>query len=136
MADETVSNVQRCQVPMWSRGCPDGFCGKDAYGSQLPKAILEYERHYGPNNRIPYCHGACCPDHGGPRADEVRVYMDGYTAEGRPMWCAVMPDFINLQESAAGFDGNPLVAKANLAAEIKADAKPTQGGRSLTATGK
>jgi hypothetical protein len=31
------------------------------------------------------------------------------------MWCAVDPGFENLQESPAGFDGNPFVALANLA---------------------
>jgi hypothetical protein len=43
--------------------------------------------------------------------------MDGYTNEGRPMWCAVAPDFENLQESPAGFDGNPITALANLRIE-------------------
>ncbi len=42
------------------------------------------------------------------------------------MWCAVQPDFINLHESHAGFDGNPVVAVAKLRAAIaKAEeAKP------------
>ncbi len=40
------------------------------------------------------------------------------------MWCAVMPDFINLQESPAGFDGNAIRAVANLRAAIaKAEGK-------------
>jgi hypothetical protein len=38
--------------------------------------------------------GLACPIHGGP---DVRTFMDGNA------WCAVAPDFINLQESPAGF---------------------------------
>ncbi len=30
------------------------------------------------------------------------------------MWCAVLPDFENLQESPAGFDGDPRVALRKL----------------------
>jgi len=30
------------------------------------------------------------------------------------MWCAVMPDFVNLQESPAGFSGNAVAAVKNL----------------------
>jgi len=36
------------------------------------------------------------------------------------MWCAVMPGFVNLQESDAGFSGDPLLAIANLRAALKA----------------
>lgn len=105
----------KCRVPMWMGGFPSGHCDKEAFGDQLPRAILERERGYSREyNPIPYCFGPCCPAHGGPQADEIRVYADGYTPKGRPMWCAVMPDFINLQESEAGFDGNPFVARDNL----------------------
>ena len=34
------------------------------------------------------------------------------------MWCAVWPDFVNLQESAAEFDGDPLKARAKLMATV------------------
>lgn len=30
------------------------------------------------------------------------------------MWCAVMPGFVDLQISEAGFSGNPVVAVRNL----------------------
>ncbi len=36
------------------------------------------------------------------------------------MWCAVMPDFINLQESPCGFDGSPARAVAKLRAALSA----------------
>lgn len=105
-----------CRVPMWSAGTPDGFCGKPAFGHQLPSEILKHERYF---QHVPYCYGHCCHHHGGPSENEPRIFMDGYTEEGRPMWCAVNPDFINLQESPAGFDGNPFQARANLYAAGK-----------------
>ena len=106
----------KCRVPMWSMGAPDGFCGDEAFGEQLPTAVLYRDRGYAPHaapygRKIPYCHGPCCPGHGGPRQDEPRFFQDGLTNEGRVMWCCVGPEFENLQESAAGFDGNPLAAR-------------------------
>jgi hypothetical protein len=91
----------KCRVPMWCMGVPSGFCDDEAFGPQLPANVLMW----GPNRRLPYCHGPCCPGH-------------GYTAEGRPMYCAVMPDFEDLQESPAGFSGNPNKAIANLRAAL------------------
>ena len=121
----------KCRVPMWMSGCPSGFCDAETFGDQLPSEILERERHYHREyNRIPYCYGPCCPDHGGPKAGEVRVYMDGYGKDGRPMWCAVMPDFTNLHESPAGFDGNPFVARKNLQTAVLAAWDAQQGERS------
>jgi hypothetical protein len=119
----------KCRVPMWIMGCPAGFCDDVAYGEQLPREILYRDRHYDNRDgcRPPYCHGPCCPGHGGPREGEVRFFQDGLTSEGRVMWCAVYPDFINLQESPAGFDGNALVAREKLRARASADAQPTGG---------
>jgi hypothetical protein len=108
----------KCRVPMWMMECPAGFCDEQTFGEQLPSVILYRERHYNERyNRVPYCHGPCCPGHGGPREDEPRFFMDGCTDEGRPMWCCVGPDFENLQESPAGFDGDPFVARAKYLAE-------------------
>lgn len=106
-----------CRVPMWCAGVPAGHCGDEAYGHQLPKEYLYYTR---PRPDWPYCFGHACYGHGGPAADEPRIFMDGYTPQGRTMWCAVMPDFQNLQESPAGFDGNPNVAVAKLRAAMQA----------------
>ena len=101
-----------CRRPMWMMGAPAGFCDEQAFGEQLPSAILYNERHYSkPGNPVPYCSGPCCPGHGGPKEDEPRFFIDGTTKEGRAMWCCVGPDFVNLQESPAGFDGNPFVAR-------------------------
>lgn len=101
----------KCNVPMWMMGAPAGFCQKPANGPQLPQALLNWV------NR-PYCHGHCCPAHGGPQDGDPIVFQDGCTEEGRQMWCAVMPDFVNLQESPAGFSGNALEAVKNLRAAI------------------
>lgn len=103
----------RCRVAMWMGGLPAGLCGEAAYGHQLPERVLWATRSM---LHVPLCVGHCCPKHGGPQADEPRIFADGYTPEGRRMWCAVMPDFINLQESPAGFSGDPLIALANLRA--------------------
>ncbi|KKC39548.1 hypothetical protein WH87_04990 [Devosia epidermidihirudinis] len=56
--------------------------------------------------------------HGGPAEGQPIVFQDGYTEKGRPMYCAVMPGFINLQESPAGFSGDGRTAIANLRAAI------------------
>lgn len=105
------SETSTCRVPMWMGGSPAGFCDATAYGHQLPEGYLKQTRSL---LQAPYCFGHACPAHGGPKADEVRIFQDGLTNEGRRMWCAVNPDFINLQESAAGFDGNPVVAAMKL----------------------
>lgn len=107
----------KCRVPMWMGGCPSGFCGEPANGPQLPYEALNWERGW-QRGDAPYCFGPCCPNHGGPKAGEPILFMDGYTEQGRPMWCAVMPDFKNLQESPAGFDGNPNRAVVNLKQEM------------------
>lgn len=109
----------KCQVPMWMAGCPAGHCGEPANGRQLPLEVLWNQRGW-PNDQVPYSFGPCCPKHGGPRDGEPILFVDGLTEQGRQMWCAVMPDFENLQESPAGFDGDGNVAIANLNATIAA----------------
>lgn len=109
----------KCRVPMWSgMGFPDGFCDKPAFGPQLPREVLAQHNPRYLLDHPPYCHGPCCPMHGGPKEGEPIVFQDGYTPQGRPMWCAVMPDFENLQESPAGFDGDGRVAIRNLKSAI------------------
>lgn len=104
-----------CQVPMWTGGLPAGLCGEAAHGHQLPERYLRYTRGW---DRAPYCGGHACPKHGGPGESEPRIFQDGWTPAGYPMWCAVFPGFVNLQESAAGFDGDPLVAVEKLRAAV------------------
>ena len=104
-----------CRVPMWMGGSPAGFCDAIAYGNQLPEAYLKETRGL---LQPPYCFGHACPVHGGPKIDEVRIFQDGLTDKGRRMWCAVNPDFINLQESPSGFDRDPLIAAMKLRAAI------------------
>jgi len=115
-----------CRVPMWMGGLPAGFCGEQANGRQLPPEVLRQERGW-QRGDLPYCFGPCCPKHGGPREGEPILFVDGQTTTGHQMWCAVMPDFENLQESPAGFDGNGNVAIANLRAALS-KARPTQEG--------
>ena len=112
-----------CRVPMWMSGSPAGFCGDAAYGPQLPRSVLVERSSRYLLDRPAYCHGPCCPAHGGPKQGEPIVFQDGLTKEGRIMWCAVMPDFQNLQESPAGFDRNALVALRNLEIAVRAAAR-------------
>lgn len=106
-----------CNVPMWMGGCPSGHCGEVSNGHQLPERYLWETRGRHPSS-VPYCFGHACEAHGGPSKDEPRLFRDGADDSGRSMWCAVMPDFINLQESEAGFDVNPVVAVDKLRAAI------------------
>lgn len=106
-----------CRVPMWLGSGPAGYCGELAHGPQYPSRLLQQVR-VGASE--PYCYGPCCPKHGGPAKDDPIVFQDGLTPEGRPMWCAVMPNFINLQESAAGFSGDPIKAVEQLHAALAA----------------
>lgn len=103
----------KCRVPMWVGGCPSGFCGKAANGPQLPFEVLYDQRNW-QRGDVPYCHGPCCPKHGGPKDGEPILFQDGVTERGYRMWCAVMPDFINLAESPNGFDSDGRKAIANL----------------------
>lgn len=105
----------KCRAPMWMGGAPFGHCDEHAEGPQLPARLL-YETRGGRD--WPYCYGPCCPKHGGPRIGEPIVFQDGLTPDGRPMWCAVMPGFVDLQESEAGFDSNPVMAVALLRAAV------------------
>ena len=110
-----------CMVPMWMASYPAGYCGKRAFGHQYPREYLaEVVNGRYLFDRPAYCFGHCCPDHGGPKQSEIILYQDGYTTSGRPMWCAVMPGFVNLQESDAAFDENPVRAAGKRAALEKA----------------
>lgn len=106
-----AEGVGKCSVPMWSGGCPAGFCDEPAYGNRLPTKIrtrwdgVELADDGGYAGYVP---ALACPGHGGPRS---RVFKDGNA------WCAVYPDFINLQESPAGFGDAPEEARANLKKE-------------------
>lgn len=98
----------KCSVPMWMGGGPAGFCDRTAYGER-PRAEV-FRRWDGYEYRADglyagYVPALACPMHGGPK---VRVFRDGNA------WCAVHPDFINLQESAAAFGDTPNEAAAAL----------------------
>lgn len=93
--------IGKCSVPMWCNGLPAGFCDKPAYSKQT-KEDLEFRRA---TNRYLYVPALACPAHGGEKS---RVFKDGNS------WCAVMPDFVDLQESLAGFGDTPEEARKNL----------------------
>jgi len=100
----------KCSVPMWSGGCPDGFCDKPAFGKR-PDGQRLRDPYTGQLFRLDgrydgYVPGLACVGHGGP---DTRVYMDG------DKWCAVRPDFEDLQASPSGWGDTPEEARADLA---------------------
>lgn len=98
----------RCSVPMWCGGGPAGFCDCPAYGEQPPgKTIRRWDGYEYREDGLyaGYVPGLACIAHGGPK---VRTFMDGNA------WCAVRPDFANLQESHAGFGATKDAAIAEL----------------------
>ena len=105
----------KCSVPMWRMGMPSGFCNAPAYGEQPRSRMVwnagvgEYQRADGGYNG--YVPALACPIHGGPL---IRTLMDGNA------WCAVMPDFINLQESPSGWGDTKEEAIASLKKELTA----------------
>lgn len=46
---------------------------------------------------------------------EYRIYLDGDS------WCAVTSDFVNIQESNAGFGETPMIALGELLAQEQTD---------------
>jgi hypothetical protein len=106
----------RCSVPMWSGyGDPAGCCDKPAFGERPEgKTHTRYDGFEWRDDGLyaGYVPGLACPIHGGPK---IRYCMDGN------MWMASRHDFINLQESWAGFGETKELALANL---IENEAKP------------
>lgn len=123
--------VGKCSVPMWSGGCPSGFCDRPAYGAQFeegtPWAPTWWSRRdrngflINPHNRPPYAPGLACDHHGGPSDTQTRFVRDGN------MWCAFRPGFENLQESIAGFGETQVKAYDDMARLIAADITKARG---------
>lgn len=110
---------------MWMAGSPAGYCGKPAFGLQLPERF--YNPYHGMRdgwtgtmiNPWPYVPGHACPAHHGPKEGEPIIFQDGTGPNGRPMYCVVMPGFVNLQESHAEFDQDPRKAVARLSKKVR-----------------
>ena len=52
----------KCSVPMWSGGCPAGFCDRDAFG--FPTKNSKYDG---------YVPALACPIHGGPPCPGIEI---------------------------------------------------------------
>jgi hypothetical protein len=88
------NGVGKCSVPMWSGGCPAGFCDEPAYGKQEPD-----QRRYGGwvsgwHKWFPgYCSGLACYAHGGPRRkeeeDTPRMFDLEHLEKQTKMWAYV-----------------------------------------------
>lgn len=68
-----TDGVGKCSVPMWSGGCPDGFCDEPAYGNYIEGATFR-DGYTGEVRRtdgkwLGYATGLCCPRHSGPKPD-------------------------------------------------------------------
>ena len=103
------NGIGACSVPMWMNGEPCGFCDKPAYGNRPRSSrffnygIMEEQRT---DNRYDgYVPALACVGHGGPHS---RVFLDGNA------YCAVFPDFANLQESESGWGDTPEAARIDL----------------------
>ena len=101
--------IGKCSVPMWMGGCPAGFCDKPAYG-EPPKSPRHWnycinEMQRDDNRYDGYVPALACIGHGGPHS---RVFRDGNK------FCAVFPDFINLQESESGWGDTANEARLDL----------------------
>lgn len=108
-----ANGIGKCSVPMWSDGCPAGFCDQPAYGERPEgDTRVRWDGYIYRTDHLyaGYVPGLACSAHGGPNS---RVFMDGNA------WCAVYPDFTNLQESAAGFGDTPEKARAALEQESR-----------------
>lgn len=74
---KTLTNgVGKCGVPMWSNGCPAGFCDEPAYGEQETG-----QTRYGTHERgrfFPgYSSALTCYRHGGPQASFTALTPKG-----------------------------------------------------------
>ena len=108
--------IGACSVPMWMAGSPAGHCDEPAYGERPPGKTHRRRDGYEwrDDGRYPgYVPGLACPIHGGPKS---RVFMDGNA------WCAVWPDFENIQESDCAFAETPERARQLLGELSRKDA--------------
>ncbi len=67
--EELTDGEGRCSVPMWSGGCPAGFCDAPAFGRRPDSPMSrDYEgRSFRADGRYSgYIPGLACPIHGGP----------------------------------------------------------------------
>lgn len=117
-----INGIGKCSVPMWSCGTPDGFCDKPAYshpptGKPENKVRRRWDGfEWRDDGRYPgYVPALACHSHGG---EVSRAFKDGN------MYCAVMADFINIQESPCGFGETEEIARKNLVQEINKGSQP------------
>ena len=101
-----TDGVGKCSVPVWQYGYPAGFCDKPAYGEQTESYLSRFFV-WDKYRRPAFASGLACPDHGGPKQWEPVTFIDGTDGRGNKMYCAVYPNFENLQESPAEFDIDP-----------------------------
>ena len=71
---ELTEGVGRCSVPMWSMGCPAGFCDELAYGKRPSSSGWRFpsgEFFRDDGKYAGYVPGLACSSHGGPKLSEV-----------------------------------------------------------------
>lgn len=114
----------KCSRPMYQMGT-ECFCDEPAWGQQYAEGSKHAPHHWPQRDRNgfypahlvhlapPYVPDLACKAHGGAGPNDIRVVRDGN------QWCAFMPDFVNLQESAAGFGNSQSEAELELRQAIK-----------------
>ena len=78
---ELIGGKGKCSVPMWSGGCPAGFCDKDAFGNYIDGPRYPRSHWIAPamqGRRMDgkydgYVPGLACPDHGGPPCPGIEI---------------------------------------------------------------
>lgn len=74
--EELTDGIGKCSVPMWSAGCPAGFCNNDAFGFRPKSRVLIRADQYRPaicedGRYSGYVPGLACPVHGGPKRKDL-----------------------------------------------------------------
>jgi len=71
-----TNGVGRCSVPMWSGGCPSGFCDNEAFGERPPAKSYWHNAYTNEQIRDDlkyngYVPALACVGHGGPKKEEA-----------------------------------------------------------------
>lgn len=70
---ELKNGVGKCSVPMFSWGCPDGFCDKPAYGKYIDGDRYAYTGRRVDGKFDGYVSGLACPAHCGPTCPGLEI---------------------------------------------------------------
>ncbi len=85
---ELTNGVGKCSAPMFSGGCPHGFCDDRAYGERPESPMIysaAHQRMVRTDNKYDgYVPGLACPGHGGPKLTDNPHHDDPCRKCGTP----------------------------------------------------